>query len=604
MASTFFGLNIARSGLFASQRALNVVSHNVANADTKGYSRQRLETTQYTPLALAGGEGQLGTGVETNTIHQIRNEFLDFKFRDENSIQGEWEFKKEMFSAIEAIFNEPSDSGIIKATNQFFSALQEFSKSPDNLTTRALVRQRAIALTEGMSRVFGQLKDAQKNIDFEIDTTVAQINGYAKEIATYNKLIHETEVDGGVANDIRDQRALVVDKLSSLVDVQAYEDTVKLRDGSFGKRFNVTVMGMPLVSHYQTNTLDTYKRRTKLHPDDAENVLELRWTHNNKKIASFNSNSGKVSALLDMRDGDKEVNKGIPYYIDKLNNYVNRVFGELNRIHMNGYGLKDALGNNSHGIMMFTMDGKDTANFETDLKNKGLTTIDAAGFSLTGAQEMSTLTADINTTLADFATASITADQRDDRIASLIRKEIAQQNNLLKAKFEKYNDDHPDQQKTFVPKTIMRFSDDKYYLVDQISCDRFKISADVDLDLNKFAAATDSDKTPGDNSNALDLVNMRSNQAMFAWGSPDDYVNSLVSNLGVDSEAATKVVKNQKILVNEVENRRQSVMGVSLDEEMSEMIKFQHSYSANARVLTAMDELLDVIVNRMGLVGR
>ncbi len=616
MASTFFGLNIARSGLFAAQQALNVVSHNVSNADTEGYSRQRLTTYQYNPLRLMGDKGMLGAGVDTDAVRQIRDKFLDFKYREEVNIQGEWKFKHETFDMIESIFNEPTNSGINKTTNQFYEAIHEFSKNPESLTTRALVRQRGIALTESLGRMFDRLKTEQKDIDFEINTVISQINGYAKEIVSYNKIIHQTEVDGGVANDVRDQRALVVDKLSELVDARAYEETVQLEDGSYTQRFHVTIMGMPLVSHYNTNELELESRKVKLHADDAHELKEVNWVDDGKKIASFQCSSGRLRALFDMRDGDKEENKGIPYYIDKLNEYVNRAFVEINRIHQKGYGLKDEAGVTQNGIMMFTMDGLNTAEFEAHLKSKGLTrinntptppTVELVGAKEVGSAdvpELTGMTAEITQAWADFNAETLTAAQRDDKIAAAIRNEVDAQNNKLSIEMEQYNDKANVEQATYVKKTIMKLSDDKYYLVDQVSCNQFKLSQDVDLDLNKFAAAIDPKKLPGDKNNALDLANIRSNQQMFAWGSPDDYVNSLVANLGVDSQASEKIVKNQKILVTEVENRRQSVMGVSLDEEMSEMVKFQHSYSANARVLTTMDEMLDLIVNRLGLVGR
>ncbi len=605
MASTFFGLNIARSGLFAAQQALNVVSHNVANADTKGYSRQTLTTSQYRPLQLVGDNGMLGTGVDTGTVRQIRDEFLDFKFREEKNIQGEWDFKSGVFQMVEAIFNEPTESGIAKTTNQFYTAIQEFSKNPESLTTRALMRQRSIALTESLGRMFGRLVDSQRDLDFEIGTVVSQINGYAKEIAAYNKIIHQTEIDGGIANDIRDQRNLVVDKLSELVDVRAYEEPVKLDDGGYTQRFRVMINGMPLVSHYNINELKTVNRRTKLHADDNENLKEVIWSDQTGKIASFNCRGGRLKALFDMRDGDKEENKGIPYYVDRLNEFANRAFAELNRVHMKGYGLKDANGDSSTNIMLFTLDGKSTAEFSNIVSTNGLTSIAANGnFELGAAKELPQLKTDIDAVIAQFNAKTIDASMRDDKIADLLRREVEKQNEDIAAKFDDYNDLNPDNQRTFIKKTIMQMPDGKYYLMDQISCDRFKIGQDVDLDLNKFAAALDKKNLPGGRANAIDLANLRSNQSMFSWGSPDDYVNSLVANLGVDAQAADKVVKNQKILLTEVENRRQSVMGVSLDEEMSEMVKFQHSYSANARVLTAMDELLDVVVNRMGLVGR
>ncbi len=553
MASTFFGLNIAKSGLFVSQRALSVISHNVANANTPGFSRQRLDVKQQSPDFLAGANGTLGTGVDSESVIQIRNEFTDLKVRDELTTQGEWKFRREMYSIIESVFNEPSDSGIRKVVDTFYQAIHELNKNPENLTTRALVRQRAIAVAENIGVMHTQLVRTQENVDFQLRSVVSQINDYASQISDLNKIIYQNEIDGSTANDIRDQRNLLLDKMAKLTNIDYYEDAEN--------RFYVLVSGKPIVSHYNTDKLVLTPRIERKNPDDAYRLNDVGW----ESGAMFRVNGGQLKGILDMRDGQTSNKKGFPYYVERLNTFADRLFNEINRIHMNGF---DMQGNK--GAMMFTMNNMKSSEFEEYLMTEGLdghAPIDLTNEVLDGTSPENTVT------------------ENNEIIAKNMRN-IYENNAHYKNKSIKY------------------LSDGRYYLVDRISASKFTLSEDIDLDLNKIAASDTLEGVPGNGQNALNMANMRHNSYMFAWGSPDDYVKSLVSNLGVDSAEAIRMEKNQTTVLNELENRRQSVMGVSLDEEMSEMIKFQHTYSANARMMTTLDELLDLVVNRLGLVGR
>lgn len=553
MASTFFGLNIAKSGLFVSQRALNVVSHNIANANTPGFSRQRLDLKATAPEMLTASNGMLGTGVDSESVIQIRDEYLDFKVRTETSKLGEWDGRKEVLETMETIFNEPSDSGIRAIMDNFFQSVHELNKNPESLTTRALVRQRAIAMSESISGMYEQMVQLQKDIDFQLDTVVSQINGYGEQIKDLNKIIYLSELDGSKANDIRDQRNYVVDKLAELVNVDYSEDNQG--------RFSVYITGKPLVSHYNFDQIKLTERDTKVFPDDAFRLKDPSWASG----ATFTAQSGEIRALLDMRDNISGDAKGVPYYVDKLNEFSDRIFTELNRLHMNGYDL-----DGNKGVMFFTKNGMGSLAYETMIKTEGLN----------GKPPLDVTSDVLNGTNNSFTT--------------------QKNNNIIAENIKKILNNNPD----FSRKSVKYLSDGRYYITDRIPANEMNVSADLDKDLDKIAAASTLKGLPGDGSNALTIADMRSNVYMFTWGSPDDYVKSLISNLGVDSAEAIRLSKNQTALIKEVENKRQSIMGVSLDEEMSEMIKFQHTYNANARVMTAMDELLDVVVNRLGLVGR
>ena len=147
MAAGFLGLTTSLSGLFANQRSLGVVSHNIANANTEGYSRQLMNTVAYRPQVLPGGMGTLGLGVDVTAIKQVRDNYLDYKFRVETSVKGEWDARASVLTELEGIFNEPSDSSIAELLDKYYESLQSLQKNPENLTARTLVRQNTIALS-------------------------------------------------------------------------------------------------------------------------------------------------------------------------------------------------------------------------------------------------------------------------------------------------------------------------------------------------------------------------------------------------------------------------------------------------------------------------
>jgi len=554
MASSFLGLGTSYSGLTANQRSLQVTSHNIANANTVGYTRQRMDMQAYKPDRLPGGLGTLGLGVDVTAVKQIRDEFLDFKYRGENGKAGEWAARESVLKDIEAIMNEPTDSSIASVMDEFYEALHELTKTPETVTARTLVRQRAISLTKEISRMSTSFKDLQADLNIEFKSAVTDLNNHSSQISQLNKIIYESELEGGKANDIRDQRNVLLDEMSELVDIQYYEDE--------NKRFHVLLNGTAIVSHYRHDELVTKNRETREHDDDAIDLVDVEWASG----ASFKTSSGRIKGLMDARDNIDGNYKGIPYYVDKLNEFANTLTGQINMIHKNGYGL-----NGSTGVNMFTMNNMTTAEYEDHLLTKGLTQNDTAGPPIK-------VTSSVISALEDL-----------DDDATLQEKQIALTKNM--SAILRNNEEYSG-------KTIKLIKDD-YYIVDKIKASHLTIAKDLE-DVNKIAASTTEEGLPGNGENALNIAKVRHNQEMFEWGSPDDFMKSLISNLGVDAQEAYRVSSNQEVMLDSIINKRESISGVSLDEEMTNMIKFQKAYQASARMVNVFDEMLDLIVNRLG----
>ncbi|AKL93770.1 flagellar hook-associated protein 1 [Clostridium aceticum] len=504
MRSTFSGFNTVRSGLFAAQKSLDVVGHNIANVNTPGYTRQRAEQTSSTPMAIAGGKGMMGTGVNTLAVKQLRNEFLDYKYRSEVNSLGYWEVKRDGLSMIESIMNEPSNTGIATVMDELFSSFQELSKNPENLTTRSLVRQRAVAFTNSVSHTYNQLEKMVKDLNFDIQTTVKSINTYADQIAVLNQQIYRFELDGSNANDLRDQRNLLIDQLSKLVNV----DVIEVGDANYnvasdqehvGKKMVIQINGQSLVSHDRSYKLSAEEKQkseffSNIGADVELNVVQ--WADGSR--LDTRALQGELKALLDLRDGDSGGNKGVPYYISELNRFVEVFAQEINDLHVEGFGL-----GGETGYLFFTANGVSTEDVDAE----------------------------------------------------------------------------------------------------KITARNIKISLDIE-DPNKIAASSSPDLLPGDGSMALKMLELRHKDGMFKEGKPEDFIKSLISNLGVDTQEAIRNAHNQYILTDQVDIERQRISGVSTDEELSKMVMFQHAYNASARMMTTMDELLETIISRVGLVGR
>ncbi len=601
---SFFGLSIAKSGLFAAQKALNTIGHNIANANTPGYTRQRVEQVATSPLSSPGGRGMIGTGVDANRVTQIRNEFLDIKLRTENTVYGQWEYRYSSLSEVEAVMNEVGDGKIGAVMDDFFSSLSELKKDPSLPTARAVVKERAIAMSTTISQMHSQLEKMLKDTDSSMEATVQQINTYAKDIAKLNEQIYSAEMDGSSANDLRDNRNLLLDELSKLVNVEINE--VSQGSEAAGKKMQILVNGQPLVSHNRVDLI-TFQDPKPQHKygEDLGLKYDVRvLKFESGTIINTNALKGTLKAQLDMRDnmGDADGPKGIPYYMKKLDEFVSTFTEEVNRIHMQGFGL-DA---DSTGKLFFTVksikaDGEVTANphnpGDFSPPNDGAT--DIAGFVSTFTAPQTEADA-VAMWESKYKGYTIVKDGGGNWSEVCDIKKFVDSNTSEEEAIK-------DWEAQYKGYTIMKDGKGNWYEVKNITAKDMKISEDIEKDLDNIGAAKTYDQEykakVGDNTNILDIIQLRHKDNMFEWGSPEDFVKSLTTNLGADTQEAENMAINQITLVQQIDNTRQSISGVSLDEEMGNMIKYQHAYNASARMITAMDEMIDVIVNRMGRVG-
>lgn len=520
MRSTFMGLETARRGMFTQQGALHTTGHNIANASTPGYTRQRVNFTQTEPYPGAGLNmpqlpGQVGTGVEAGSVQRVRESFLDVQYRAENNKLGYWEARAESYTKMEEIMNEPSESGLSKTMDMFWQSLQDLAVNPSNPGARSVVRQRAIAVTETFSYLSSSLSGIRADLKNEISVSEKEINSLSEQINNINKQIADVEPHGLLPNDLYDERDRLIDQLSSLVNIKV--DYTKsggkpspLAEGSV----NITLVNDQGASLGQlVNNTGSNKLTVSFNGTD-ESVKTIQLGNTQMDFRQFTS-SGKLKALVDSfgyDSGNGEVTGVYPDMLEELDNMAYMFAYQFNLQHV---------------------DGK------------------------TPNQINATTDAEKNAATPEFF-----SDTTNGSIVEGNKKGMAS---------------------------------------------RLKVSDSIMSSLDNIATASKDNPTMGDATNIkklADIINEEYEYGNDTLSNFRNYYEVLVGAMAVDSQEAVRLSTNSGSLRQAVEERRMSVSSVSLDEEMTNMIQFQHAYNASARMITLQDEMLDKIINGMGTVGR
>ncbi len=502
--STFGSLDIARKAMTATQKSIDVTGHNIANANTKGYTRQRLQVVSIEPQVgysrfSSATKGASGAGVEVVTVDQIRNPFLDRQFRNENSLHKEWSTKAENLSYVESLFDELSDKGLLNSMNEFTASIQEASKNPVSRENRTNMLQNALKLTETINHYASQLSEKQIEQNQSIKIVAGKINDIALTISDINIQISRYELSGQKANDLRDKRNELLDELSSMVPVETQEDG--------NGNFKVSIKGNPsqlLVNHDQVTSLSVIQNKTNPMNGEVNSLNEIYWDNGITKVDII---GGSLKAYMDLRDGNTPQNIGIPYLNEQLNRFTSALANSFNSVHASGWTMLDTnTGTISQTGINFFVAPKD---------------------SLGNPLPITALNITIN----------------------------------------------PD-----------------------IVSNSYKIALSSNEIVNDYEKAN--------NKNAVALAQIFSKADIPDIGGFNTFIESFVGEIGVEASHTINRVSGQQSLLDSIDQQRQSISGVSLDEEMTNLMQYQHSYTAAARMITAIDEMIDVLINRTGMVGR
>lgn len=346
MGSTFSSYSIATSGMQVSQTALTVVSHNITNIATTGYSRQQVALTDICTETQSGNS--TGVGCAVAEICRARNSFLDGTYREQNAESGYWEVKNANLEDMQLLLNEysvddgSSDNGFQATLTDFFNSWAELAKDPSSLSTRQAVIEAAQAFIEVVTSVDEQLAQSQTDACQQVRDGVDQLNDLASQVVELNKQIVQAELGGAESSDLRDQRDSLLDEMSQWTDISVQE----LSNGMV----KVSIGGVPLVNGYNANTLAVDG------DGSTQNPLTVRWAESETEVAI---SGGKLKAYLE--DADKSGITAIdlddlPYNFDAasvssisnlrqgLNALVTTIALNINELHQSGYGLDGSTG--------------------------------------------------------------------------------------------------------------------------------------------------------------------------------------------------------------------------------------------------------------------
>lgn len=524
MRSTFHGLETSKRALLTQQAALITVGHNIANAATEGYSRQRVHLSATRPIEAPGMQsstapGQIGTGVQYDSIERLRDSYLDLQYRRENASLSMWQVRNSTLDSIVALINEPSESGLRSVMDKFWDSLEVLNRDPGLLSARIALVSAAVNLTDTLNTLENGLRALESDIELNINRKIAQANTLIENIANMFTLIRRTEGMGNNANDFRDQRDLLVDKLSSIVDVQVIETP----DGDY----SIVAGGVTVVANGEFTLL----------------TADVVGTAAGGELAGYRQSLEEITHIR-----------------NQLNAMVNTlVNGEMTVRLENGYmtssdlvALNDVtLADGTVIPAGQTIPAGSEIVSPVELRVNGFNGLHRLGYALT----------DGRTDIPFFTT----ADGSDTFTLENIRvnPEIQKNTNLVAAsgKYEMVGGN----------RVTIRGNSDIAHALTRLRDHVFQYPPE--------------------------LTNLSS-------GTIDDYFRAVVGDLGIRSNNAQRQVRNLQDLTDAVSMRKQQVSGVSLDEELADMIRYQHAYNAAARNMTAVDEMLDRIINHMGLVGR
>lgn len=569
MQSTFSGLNTMVNGIYTQRLGLNTVGHNISNSNTEGYSRQTAHAaaTPSSEVYTLAGASQVGNGSTVTSVIRARDIYADRQYWKENSTDGYYNGKANNYAKIESIFNDSDNSGVQDAMEKFYQAWQDCSTTASSDTSRQNVINAGQNFAQSLQIAAKQTKEQIDSLYDDISLSVVKMNRLMGQVVELNKNIAGIEATGAHANDLRDQRDLIVDQLTSMTDITVYE--------SANGMYTLVSNGTTLVNGITKVDLEMSapKNNTTYSLSDYDIMIKQTGT-------VYTPGSGELKAQFEAVAEDKG-------YIDQVANMAAFMFTTMNDQHKAGYGIdgsKDKPFDNANpkdnattGLNFYGESDKifewDAQNGKLDVYNKKAdgTKDNASKESLSGMQILEILTVNSELTATDGHKKLATRSGERDTDGKLLYQTAAGGTTTDVTQAKKDAKGNP------VPVDVNGTGDgsNAVWIAALFNCERDKTSPEV---------------------NGTDRL--------IGNGSLYSYYNTSMTTMGSDASNMNGRVKFQSGVMDQVENLRSSTNGVNWDEELSNMITFQQGYSACSRCLSAMDECLDKLINGTGTVGR
>lgn len=520
MSGLFSTLNVANKGLFAAQTSLHTSSHNISNANTKGFNRQRVEMKASLAYNL-GGVGQLGTGVKMESITRVVDDYVVKQIRNEMGTLERYASKSEVIDQLEVIFNEPSTTGLNFYLGEMFDSWQELSKNPESLNSKTVVVEKAIAMADTINKMSRQISSLHDETVGQLEKNALDFNSIVEKLDALNKQIFNIGVTGDVPNDLLDQRDLMLQDLGEISNINPTFD-------KYG-RVNITIGNNNILG--------------------GENVHEL------SVITNMVERDGNNFIVIS-RGGDSLANS-VEVQVDNPDDF-------------------------KVGDVLFTTTAEGDLTSDGIISSKDVIESGRIRGNTEALDDIKESQDSLNKFASTMARAINTIHTGDSEVDDAI---------------------------------------DFFEIIEENGNISIKVTEELEKDHSKVLAGKNYGSPTGDGSRALAIARLRNTKLDFTGvdgdlGYDPDTMSleskpggvtiegaygNIVTNIGISKEHSDNVIANQEVLVGQLEMRRESTSGVSINEEISNVIKFQKAYEANARVIQVLSEMLDVLINRTGV---
>jgi len=607
MPSSFFGLHVAATGLNAAQAAINTTANNISNVNTDGYSRQEVGRVAAAAQRCFTSYGSIGTGVEVTKVTQVRDIYYDEKYWNNNAKLGLHEKTLYYMQQIEDYYaDDVKVSGFTTLYTKMFNGLENVKKNAGDASVRNEFISGARELMDFFNSTGTSMQDLQSSINDEIKTCVDTINSVSQKIALLNKQINIIEMEGGMANELRDERSRLIDEVSQLIPVEAVEYEVlnsNYEDQKTGAtRFEVRFNGNLLVENYNYNTLSVVTRDKKANQTDIDGLYDVKWDFSGSVI-DFTSNAidGEMRAMFQVRDGnDAENLKGKVTGTDSSKITIsNPTITDIDKMNMPNegtilvnstyYNYSDfEVTTDDQGKITsytFMLDKPLTSDERTAIMGKGLTvgkTVNYKGIPY----YMGQMNEFLRSFTREFNKVEQTGvDGYGNPMGSFFvaydafaQKELDGSDNIKNATFGSQAN--------------------TYY---RMTCLNARVNKASQADPNLFATTTDF--TRGESANDLvdSLANLENGVKLFRGGSGSAFLQCIYADITVDTQENQVFTNSYTSIKNAIAQQRMSVSGVDEDDEAMDLIKFQNAYQLAAKCISTLTAMYDQLILNTGV---
>ncbi|SCY06100.1 flagellar hook-associated protein 1 FlgK [Lachnospiraceae bacterium XBB2008] len=625
MPSTFFGLQIAYSGLKASNAALNTTANNVANVETEGYSRQKVVTAASDPMRVFATYGCAGAGVDTLAIERVRDIFYDEKYRDNETRYGEFERKEYYMSVMETYFTDDNKTGFKSIFNKLVDTLEEVTKNSSSTSTKATFIAQAKTMTDYFNNMAGDLQDLQKDINDELKIQISQVNSIAEELATINKQINVIELNGITANELRDKRDVLIDDLSKYLDVQVKETPIynALNEETGATRCIISVAGgQTLVDQNDFRTLEVVARNSweKVYQTDADGLYDVYWSDGQKFNLDNAAMGGSIRGLADLRDGNNGnfFNGKVTAIGSDGTDHTVRIattsdkLSTMAQCNLSNTGGRIILGNQEYYYKDWTVEYEKVDDGNGNLVDSDI--VSAYIFTLDDEK------CDMQVTSSKIGKEALMGSYSEyqgipyymAQMNEWVRLFAKGMNDIFTTGVTTQNEDAGILISGNLPTDRGQYSEDVlnnldantdnrgYYHITALNCS-VEESLNVDPDLLGSRKDPSNGVEECDNvKKAIEVLRDKS-QLSFRGYNASGFLESVLSDVALNTSNARTFSDTFLGLQSVLGNQRTSISGVDSDEEAVNLVKYENAYTLSSKMIQTFQEIYDRLILQTGV---